>query len=217
MTAAGDPAAAPRPPAIARLLETPLARALAIDHGRDLTVAALRAAAAAFRAGAAPDAAEARILAGAAAWLARETRGPRRVLNLTGTVLHTNLGRAPLPPEALAAMAEAAAATDLEFDLDGGRRGERDSHAEALLRHLTGAEAALLVNNNAAAVLLLLRRIGGAARGHRLARGTGRDRRRLPHPRHHARGRLPAARGRHHQPHPPPATTPPRSARAPPC
>ncbi|MBL6458737.1 L-seryl-tRNA(Sec) selenium transferase [Belnapia sp. T6] len=141
-----------RPPAIGRLLALPAARALVERHGRPLVVEALRAAAASFRAGE-----EAPILAAAEAWLDHHTRGPRRVLNLTGTVLHTNLGRAPLPEAALAAMAEAAGATDLEFDLEAGSRGERDAHCEALLCHLTGAEAALLVNNNAAAVLLLLR------------------------------------------------------------
>jgi L-seryl-tRNA(Ser) seleniumtransferase len=141
-----------RPPAIGRLLATPEAHALVERHGRPLVTEALRAAAEAFRTGD-----ETPPLNAAAAWLDRHARGPRRVLNLTGTVLHTNLGRAPLPPEALAAMAEAAAATDLEYDLAAGERGERDAHLEALLRHLTGAEAALAVNNNAAAVLLLLR------------------------------------------------------------
>ena len=81
----------------------------------------------------------------------------RPVINATGIIIHTNLGRAPLSPEALAAVAEAAAGyATLEYDLDRGRRGSRALHAERLLTRLTGAEAALVVNNNAAAVLLML-------------------------------------------------------------
>ena len=80
---------------------------------------------------------------------------PVRVINATGVVLHTNLGRAPLSAEAIEAAGEAAVGySDLEMDLGEGRRGSRHEGVAPLLRQLTGAEAAMAVNNNAGAILL---------------------------------------------------------------
>jgi L-seryl-tRNA(Ser) seleniumtransferase len=81
----------------------------------------------------------------------------RRVLNATGVIVHTNLGRAPLGEAALARVAEVGSGySNLEYDLDRGERGSRQDHLAGVLRRLTGAEAALVVNNNAAAILLAL-------------------------------------------------------------
>ena len=79
------------------------------------------------------------------------------VINATGVILHTNLGRAPLSPETISAMDLAAKGySNLELDLDSGKRGSRQVHTESLLCQLTGAEGALVVNNNASALLLAL-------------------------------------------------------------
>jgi L-seryl-tRNA(Ser) seleniumtransferase len=81
----------------------------------------------------------------------------RRALNATGVIVHTNLGRAPLPEAALARALEVGRGySNLEYDLTAGGRGSRQDHVAAILRRLTGAEAALVVNNNAAAVMLAL-------------------------------------------------------------
>jgi hypothetical protein len=149
-------------PSVDRILQDPrLAPAIA-RQGRALVVHELRALLAQYRAalkaGAAlPPSAEAIVQALLARLDAAGRSSLRRVFNLTGTVLHTNLGRALLPTEAIEAQAAASAQpANLEYDLEAGGRGERDAHLEALLCRLTGAEAATVVNNNAGAVLLAL-------------------------------------------------------------
>jgi L-seryl-tRNA(Ser) seleniumtransferase len=152
------PRAASPLPSVDVLLHLPAAELLLARFGQSATTAALRAELSARRAARAFPTPAAVILDAASDALTRQFSASQRpVFNLTGTVLHTNLGRAPLPPEAAAAAAEAlASATTLEFDLATGRRGERDEHVARLLREITGAEAATVVNNNAAAVLLIL-------------------------------------------------------------
>ena len=151
-------------PSVERVLRQPAVREALDEHGRAFVTGVVRESIAeareALRAGGAP--APARSAVESIADRVRErievllSPSLRAVLNLTGTVLHTNLGRAPLPPEALRAMERAAGAVNLELDLETGRRGDRDSHVEEWLKRLTGAEAATVVNNNAAAVLLTL-------------------------------------------------------------
>jgi L-seryl-tRNA(Ser) seleniumtransferase len=148
-----------RLPSVQRLLELPFVQEIARSASRPLLVQALRTAIAETRqsliVGAAVAPGHEEIAARAVALLsASERPGLRRVINATGIVLHTNLGRAPLALEAVAAVVEAAGYTNLEYDLDTGERGLRTANVEGLLREITGAAAALVVNNNAAAVLL---------------------------------------------------------------
>ena len=142
---------------------------LAAEHGHALVAESARRCLAELREHAlagelgrdalAPEALAARLGDRLAATLAPRLRP---VLNLTGVVVHTNLGRSLLAPAALDhVLATQAGPNNLEFDLDGGGRGDRDSIVEPLLRELTGAEAATVVNNNAAAVLLVLAALAG--------------------------------------------------------
>ena len=140
-------------------------RTLEATFGADATVAALRAGAerlrSAITAGQSPadlDAAATIIERGAHTALAASARGSLRpVINATGVIIHTNLGRAPISPAALERVAAIASGySNLEYDLAEGTRGSRTVHAESLITSLTGAEAAVVVNNNAAATLLIL-------------------------------------------------------------
>ena len=147
-------------PSVDRLLHDPDVAPLVRDHGAPLVTRCARNVLASARhrvlAGQSLESKE--LLSDLGDDVARAVRpSPRRVINLTGTVLHTNLGRAVLPEAAIDAMVEVArGASDLEFDVIAGKRGDRQQHAEALICQLTGAERALVVNNNAAAVLLAL-------------------------------------------------------------
>ena len=144
-------------PSVDRVLRSSGAETLIERHGRALVVDVVRSTLAAYRGRRQATSVET-VLTDCGERLARMAQpSQRRVFNLTGTVLHTNLGRAPLPEEAVIAAADAMRApTTLEYDLDSGRRGERDDHIAGWLTRLTGAEAALAVNNNAGALLLAL-------------------------------------------------------------
>ncbi|WP_137113576.1 L-seryl-tRNA(Sec) selenium transferase [Mesorhizobium sp. GR13] len=149
-------------PSADQFLLSEAGKGLVAIYGRKLTLNALRArldvARAAIQAGEDGTALAANLAGQLAADLSDGVRSRLRpVLNLTGTVLHTNLGRAILAEEAIRAAHTAMAnPLALEFDLDGGGRGQRDDHLRGLLCELTGAEDATVVNNNAAAVLIVL-------------------------------------------------------------
>lgn len=153
-------------PSIEQLRQRPAVRALEVRFGHALVVDALRAEATALRerlasGGETPQSADAAAAAVEAALPGRLSglgaSSLRRVINATGVIIHTNLGRAPLSIAAAARVAQIATGySNLEYDLDEGVRGARDTHAERLLCRLTGAEAAVITNNNAAATMLLL-------------------------------------------------------------
>ena len=152
-------------PSIDLLLRRPALTRAIDEHGRTRVTNAVRAATEALRATAASGDADVTTREHAAAWIearALDALGQVRptlvrVINATGVVLHTNLGRAPLAAEALTRLSTIAGGyTNLEYDLAAGQRGHRHLHAEQLISSATGAQAALVVNNNAAAVLLVL-------------------------------------------------------------
>ncbi|MEA5075655.1 MAG: L-seryl-tRNA(Sec) selenium transferase [Coriobacteriia bacterium] len=147
-------------PKVDELLKRDDVAALDVTHGRTLTHEALResreATRAAIRAGELAEVSADAIAAEAAARLvAKARRSLRRVINATGIVVHTNLGRSPLADAAVDAVAEVARGySTLEYDVPSGERGSRHVHVEELICRLTGAEAAIAVNNNASAVLM---------------------------------------------------------------
>ncbi|ALK34070.1 L-seryl-tRNA(Sec) selenium transferase [Burkholderia plantarii] len=153
-----------RVPSVERIVSSDAVRPLIASHGRTRVLGAVRAALDAWRERARRD--PAGVSAPDDAGIAAEVRTRlaaadasvlKPVFNLTGTVLHTNLGRALLPDEAVRdVVAALTRPMNLEFDLDTGKRGDRDDLIDGLICELTGAEAATVVNNNAAAVLLTL-------------------------------------------------------------
>jgi L-seryl-tRNA(Ser) seleniumtransferase len=170
-------------PSIEQLRQRPAILALEARYGRAAVVDALRAEASAVRDGGGESPGPANLAdaieRGAIERLAAEGPSLRRVINATGVIIHTNLGRAPLARAAAERAARLSAGyTNLEYDLERGERGRRDVHAERLLCRLTRAEAAVVVNNNAAATLLVLAAIANGreviiSRGELLEIGGG--------------------------------------------
>ncbi|MEW5678923.1 L-seryl-tRNA(Sec) selenium transferase [Comamonas kerstersii] len=156
--------AAPRLPSVDKLLQTPVLQGLQTEFGRSSVTNAVRQVLDTLRLQLRDGSLQAEqvqetVLTTAVQQRLTERFAPRlkSVFNLTGTVLHTNLGRALLPQEAVDAVVEALTnPANLEYDLETGGRGDRDDLVEQLICELTGAEAATIVNNNAAAVLLTL-------------------------------------------------------------
>jgi L-seryl-tRNA(Ser) seleniumtransferase len=149
-------------PSVDSLLRLPLATDLSRQYGHGLTSEGLRYAVAAqrsaIRQGQGYVSMPALLLQGARDWLETILASSLQpVINATGIIVHTNLGRAPLCQSAIEAISEVAAGySTLEYDFETGTRGSRSLHCEPLLTRLVGTEAALVVNNNAAAVLLML-------------------------------------------------------------
>ena len=164
-------------PSVDELLKEPAVAALIEKAGREIATHSARNVLEELRAelksAPAPrligiDAISARVAARIEAALAPSLRA---VINATGVVLHTNLGRAPLSSQATTAIAETAARySNLEYDIEQGERGKRDAHTAQFLAQLAGAEAAIVVNNNAAAVFLVLNTL---AKGHEVVVSRG--------------------------------------------
>src|SRR5215204_5060077 len=155
-------------PAVDAVLRCRVGEALAARYGRAATAAAVREVLDLVRreiwAGEEPEASEGAVAAAADRLLSG--RGLRRVINATGVVLHTNLGRSVLSERTVGAVVEAARGySNLEYDLASGGRGSRYDHAVPLLKELTGAEDALVVNNCAGATLLALSAMAAGATG----------------------------------------------------
>ena len=146
-------------PSVEQILQTDQLQPIIQDYGRTLTLDALRKVMDDIRADIIPGLPDMTQIIDQSRAVAFEWTRPslRGVINATGVILHTNLGRAPLSKETLFAMESVSKGySNLEFDLRSGGRGFRHMHLEGLLQQLTGAESSLVVNNNAAAVLLVL-------------------------------------------------------------